>query len=438
MSDNLLSLGFYLITALLLAGIPLWYLRGVIRRKARTREEYERSQRLGLSEPVTLHPIIDPNRCIGTEACVSACPEGEILGVIDGRATLVSPNRCIGHGACASACPVQAITLVFGTEKRGVDIPELKPNFETSIEGIYIAGELGGMGLIRNAVTQGWEAMEYIRDSLDGSDGHIFDIAIVGAGPAGLSASLKALESGLSYLCLEQEDIGGTILTYPRRKLIMTQPMEIPLYGQVKVREMLKEELLDLWNEIISRTGLSVKTEEKVESISGQAGEFSIRSTKGEYQARRILLTIGRRGTPRKLGVEGEKSSKVAYRLIEPEQYRNARVLVVGGGDSAVEAALAISEHSIGGVTLSCRGESLSRPKDANRERFEAALAEGRIRALLGSEVTEIREKEVLLDVKGTPVTLDNDYVLILIGGALPTDFLQKIGIQVRTKYGES
>ncbi len=438
MYGSLLEYGIYLFTGLFVVGIPLWYILRVMKRGDRTRENYERSKRLGLSEPVTLHPVVDPNRCIGTESCVSACPEGEIIGFINGKATLVSPTRCIGHGACATSCPVQAITLVFGTETRGVDLPELSPKFETNIKGIYVAGELGGMGLIRNAVTQGWEATKYIAESLPVRGEGTYDIAIIGAGPAGLSASLKAMDIGLSHICLEQEDIGGTILTYPRRKLVMTQPMDIPLYGKVRKREMLKEELLDLWSEIISRTGLSVNTMEKVETISGEAGNFMIGTTKGEYAAKRILLSIGRRGTPRKLGVVGEKSSKVAYRLIEPEQYKGSKVLVVGGGDSAVEAALSISEYVPDGVTLSYRGDSLSRVKDANRERFEAAVTGGRIGSLFESELKEIGEMEVILDVKGKQMAIENNYVLIFIGGSLPAPFLREVGINVKTKYGEA
>jgi len=438
MLDILISYGFYLVTGLLVVGIPLLYILRVTKRKERTRENYERSKRLGLSEPVTLHPIIDPNRCIGTESCVKACPEGEIIGVVDGKTTLVCPTKCIGHGACAAACPVQAITLVFGTETRGVDLPELTPTFETNIKGIYVAGELGGMGLIRNAVTQGWEATNYIGEALPEHGDSMYDIAIVGAGPAGLSASLKAMDMGLSYICLEQEDIGGTILTYPRRKLVMTQPMDIPLYGKVKKREMFKEELLDLWNEIISRTGLSVNTQEKVESITGKAGNFVIRTTRGEYNAQSVLLSIGRRGTPRKLGVTGEKSSKVAYRLIEPEQYRTSKVLIVGGGDSAIEAATSVSEYTQHGVILSYRQDALLRVKEANRELLEAAVTAGRIECLFGSEVREIREKEAVLDVKGKSITMENDYVLVFIGGTLPTPFLQEIGINIRTKFGRA
>jgi thioredoxin reductase len=294
------------------------------------------------------------------------------------------------------------------------------------------------MGLIRNAVTQGWEATNYIGEELPERGDGTYDIAIVGAGPAGLSASLKAMDMGLSYICLEQEDIGGTILTYPRRKLVMTQPMDIPIYGKVKKREMFKEELLDLWNEIISRTGLSVNIQEKVDSITGKAGNFVIRTTREEYSAKSVLLSIGRRGTPRKLGVTGEKSSKVAYRLIEPEQYSASKVLIVGGGDSAIEAATSVSEYNQRGVILSYRQDALSRVKEANRELLEAAVARGRIECLFESEVREIREKEAVLDVKGKSITMENDYVLIFIGGTLPTPFLQEIGINIRTKFGEA
>jgi thioredoxin reductase/Pyruvate/2-oxoacid:ferredoxin oxidoreductase delta subunit len=440
MIDLLIESSFYIVTGALLVGIPLWYVRRVKRRGERSREAYTRMRRLGLREPVTLHPVVNADRCIGSEACVRACPEGEILGVIDGKATLVSPSRCIGHGACASSCPVQAITLVFGTEERGVDLPMLRPNFETNIPGVFIAGELGGMGLIRNAVTQGREAIGYIRDSLDGSGGGdgVVDVAIIGAGPAGLSAALQAMEYGLSFVCVEQEDVGGTILTYPRRKVVMTQEMVIPLYGRVKRGEILKEELLDLWNEIIARTGLEVRVMEKLETITGEAGDFRLATTRGEYRARRVLLAIGRRGTPRKLNVGGERSSKVAYRLIEPEQYRESRVLVVGGGDSAVEAALAVGEQEGTEVTLSYRGEVFTRIKDRNRERLEEAVDAGRIRPLLQSQVREIRETEVELEARDGGITIGNDYVLIFVGGILPTPFLRQIGIEVRTKYGEA
>ena len=137
------------------------------------------------AEPATLHPLIDYNKCLGCGTCVTACPEGDVLGIINDKAFLVTPSHCIGHGACKSACPQDAITLVFGTARRGVDIPVVKPNFETNVPGIFIAGELGGMGLIRNAIEQGRQAMEYVIKKPGVGQGNALDVVIVGAGPAG-------------------------------------------------------------------------------------------------------------------------------------------------------------------------------------------------------------------------------------------------------------
>ncbi|MFQ5638380.1 MAG: NAD(P)-binding domain-containing protein [bacterium] len=427
----------YIFTALIVIGIPYWYIHSHIKKTRRARMKLRESVDRGLTEPVSLHPIIDPTRCIGTAACVSACPEGEILGVLEGRAVLVSPTKCIGHGACEASCPVEAITLVFGTERRGVELPFLKENFETNVPGVYIAGELGGMGLIRNAITQGREAVQYIQQSLTGKKPDVYDVAVIGAGPAGLAASLQAQKEKLSFITLDQDNVGGTILTYPRQKLVMTQPMEIPLYGKVKFREILKEELLGLWDEVIEKTGLEVHTQEKVDAIEKQNGHYRIVSQKEEYLAQKVLLAIGRRGTPRKLGVPGEISPKVAYRLLEPEQYRKKRVLIIGGGDSAVEAALVLSEQEGAQVTVSYRKNVFSRIKEKNDERIERAIQDGRVNVLWESSVSEIRREDVILSVKDKPERLPNDYVLIFIGGVLPAEFLKKIGISIQKKFGE-
>ncbi|RMD95536.1 MAG: 4Fe-4S dicluster domain-containing protein [Calditrichaeota bacterium] len=427
----------YVSSALIVLIFPTIYFYKYQKHSRRAREKLQQSIARGLTEPVSLHPKIDPTRCIDTGACVSACPEGEILGIVDGRATLVSPTKCIGHGACEAACPVEAITLVFGTERRGVEIPYVKHNFETNVPGIYIAGELGGMGLIRNAVTQGRQAVRYIQESLKSSYPDVFDVAVIGAGPAGLAASLQAQMDGLKFVTLEQDEIGGTILNYPRQKLVMTQPMEIPLYGKVKFREILKEDLLGLWHDIIERTQIEINTRERVENIERNDGFYKIISSKGEYYAQRVVLAIGRRGSPRKLGVPGEKSSKVAYRLIEPEQYIKKKLLVVGGGDSAVEAALALSEQKGTEVFLSYRRGAFTRIKEKNLERIERAAEDGRVQVLLESHVKEIKREEVLIEQKGNLVTIPNDYVFIFIGGTLPTEFLKKIGISIEKKFGQ-
>jgi thioredoxin reductase/ferredoxin len=391
----------------------------------------------GLAEPVSLHPIMDVTRCLGCGTCAAACPEGgQVLGVVGGVAELIDPSHCIGHGACKEACPRGAITLVFGTEKRGVDIPHVGPNFETNVPGIFIAGELGGMGLIRNAAEQGRRALECIR-KLDGiGKGNQLDLVIVGAGPAGFAASLGALDHRLRFITIEQDSLGGTVAHFPRGKVVMTAPVNLPIVGKVKFTETTKEALLKFWEGVEKDTGVQINYGERLETIDRLDNSFLVRTSKGAYQARAVLLAIGRRGTPRKLGVPGEELPKVVYRLLDPEQYRGRHVLVVGGGDSALEAAVSISDEPGTTVTLSYRSEAFSRAKEKNRQRIRKAAQAGRIRVLMKSNVKAIYPERVEIDQEGTLHDVRNDAVIIAAGGVLPTPFLKKIGIEVETKHG--
>ena len=394
------------------------------------------SRESGLSEPVSLHPVFDPLRCIGSNSCVQACPEGA-LGLIDGKAQLVNPSVCIGHGACVASCPFEAIKLVFGTEKRGVDIPLVKPNFETNIPGLFIAGELGGMGLVRKAAEQGRQAMSAIRDTLKGNGNTDFDVLIVGAGPAGIAAGLGAIQHKLRYRIVEQEDsLGGTVYHYPRNKIIMTAPVQLPIVGKVRMSEISKEALLDFWNGIVSKTGLTISFRERMESIQPNGKNFQIKTSGGEYSARAVLLAIGRRGTPRKLGVPGEELPKVVYRLIDPDQYVGQEVLVVGGGDSALEAAASIAEVRGTEVTLSYRGDAFGRAKQRNRERVAAAASGGKLKLLLASSVSHIHSDLVILEQSGRTLEIPNRAVIVSAGGILPNEFLRAVGIEVETRYG--
>jgi thioredoxin reductase/Pyruvate/2-oxoacid:ferredoxin oxidoreductase delta subunit len=390
----------------------------------------------GLTEPSSLHPLIDPGVCIGCGACVHACPETNVLGLIGGKAELVEPTHCIGHGACHAACPTGAITLVFGTASRGVDIPVVHPNFETNVPGLFIAGELGGMGLIRNAVEQARQAIESIKalDGIGRSNG--LDVVIVGAGPAGISATLAAKARKLRSVTVEQDSLGGTVAHYPRGKVVMTAPVTLPLVGKVKFTETSKEALLKFWSKVVAQTGLKINFGERVERIDRDGGGFAVKTTRATYRSRAVLLAIGRRGTPRKLGVPGEDLPKVVYRLIDPEQYRGQHVLVVGGGDSALEAAASLAEERGTKVTLSYRSDAFGRAKPKNRQRVEAAAASGRATVLLKSEVKRVAEQSVELELDGRPVTIRNDAVIVCAGGILPTEFLKGIGIAVETKYG--
>jgi thioredoxin reductase (NADPH) len=398
--------------------------------------ELEQAVQAGLAEPASLHPVVDPSRCMGSGSCAKACPE-EAIGVINGKMTLKNAAACIGHGACLAACPTEAIKLVFGTEKRGIDIPNISQEFETNVPGIFIAGELGGMGLIRKAAEQGRQAIASIRKKTGGKAD--FDVVIVGCGPAGLSAGLSAIHHKLRYKLIEQEEsLGGAVFHYPRQKIAMTAPIELDIIGKVKFTEVQKEKLIDFWNDVVKKTGLKIAFRERMEAIEREDGRFVVRTDRGSYSARTVLLAMGRRGTPRKLEVPGEESAKVTYRLIDPAQYQGQAVLVVGGGDSALEAAIALSQEKDTDVILSYRSAAFSRVKQKNRMLLEQQEKAGRLRVMLNSNVRSIHEKHVEIEVDGIPRRERNNAVIVCAGGLLPTPLLQKIGIQFDTKYGSA
>ena len=388
---------------------------------------------------MSLHPVVDPNTCIGSGACIAACPEHDILGLYNGQAQTINASRCVGHGACFHACPVEAITLCIGTEKRGVELPHISKEFETNIPGIFVAGELGGMGLIKNAVEQGRQAVEYfIKKSHPKSEAK-YDLIIVGAGPAGISASLTAAKNNLKFLTLEQDSLGGTVFNFPRAKIVMTAPMELPLWGKVKLVETSKSELLDLWKNVLSKNNISINEQEKVVEIVKQENMFVVKTDQEHYTSRGVLLAIGRRGSPRKLGVPGEDSEKVFYRMLEPEMIHDKDILIVGGGDSAVESAMLLADEG-NRVTISYRNDTFSRLKPKNLERINDYLKKRKIKSLFNSNVQEIMNSKVIIKINDRPEALEikNDLTYIFAGGILPTSFLESIGIQITKKFGDA
>ena len=417
------------------------YLRARRRREEASIKAAEEAIAASMTEPPSLHPVIDPTKCIGCRSCLAACPEQNshaVLGMIRGKARLVGPANCIGHGACFKACPEGAIELVFGTARRGIDIPMVQPNFETNIPGIFIAGELGGMGLIRNAVEQGRQAMESITKLNGFGVAGQHDLVIIGAGPAGIAASLGAMQAKLDFVTVEQDSLGGTVAHFPRGKLVMTRPAILPIVGKMKFTETSKEKLIEYWQGIEAQTGLKVRYNERVVGINQLPGgkSFEVITQHASYKTRAVLLAIGRRGTPRQLGVPGEDLPKVAYRLIDAEQYRGQHVLVVGGGDSALEAAHTIADQPGTTVTISYRSAAFSRAKPKNRDRVAELVAAGKMKALMKSNVREIREDAVAIETEDGAVILPNNAVIVCAGGILPTGFLKEIGIDVETKYG--
>lgn len=426
----------YGVVFLFCVAVVLIYLRMQKKASNEVGAKIEKAKEEGLFEPVSLHPVINLDACIKSGACVTACPEKDILGIFNGGGTLINASNCVGHGACFHACPVDAISLNIGTEKRGVDLPHVNEAYETNIPGIYIAGELGGMGLIKNSVEQGTAAVENIVTSNLPKDDSSYDLIIIGAGPAGIAASLTAKKHNLNFLILEQDTLGGTVYTFPRAKIVMTSPMDLPLYGKVKLNDTSKSELLGLWNKALSKNDITIREKTKVEEIIPVDGQFKITTNRGEtLMTKSVLLAIGRRGSPRKLGIPGESTEKVAYRLLEPENIHQKKIVVVGGGDSAIESALLLAPQNE--VVLSYRKDKFSRLKPKNREKIHQAIEQKQLEVMYNSNLVHIDKKEVTLTTEEEgSCKLENDQVYIFAGGELPTQFLQKAGVKITKRFG--
>ncbi len=391
-----------------------------------------------MNEPLTLHPEIDPAICSGCGACTIVCPEGDILKMINNKAVLVGPTKCVGHGECERACPVDAISLVFGTKARGMDIPRVSTNYETNVPGLYIAGELGGMGLIRNAVKQGISAATHAL-SKTSSEPADFDLVVVGAGPAGLAATLVAIAQKKKYLTLEQNGFGGTVYNFPRQKVVMSHPFDLPLVGKMKYEsnKVSKEELLDSWNQVRRKTGLKIQEQTQFQTVEKVGKNFRVKTNQGDYLTKKVILAMGVRGSPRKLGVPGEESSKVTYNLLDPEQYKDMDVVVVGGGNAGVEAAQMLGEARWKNrVHLLVRSDQFDRCNEDNILRITKMEKNNLVQIWYNSSISEIRPKEVMIKKNEEILTLPNDFIFIFAGAELPFKFLMGLGVEIEKKFG--
>ena len=390
--------------------------------------------------PQSQHPKIDGNLCIGCASCTLVCPEGDVLAMFGGKAVIINGYKCIGHSLCMEACPVGAITMVMADPSVNGDTPILTPKHETTVKNMFIVGELGGLALIKNAINQGRDCIDHIATRLAASgvsrnNSDVHDVVIVGAGPAGVSASLRAIEKNLKYITVDEGEIGGTVAKYPRQKLVMTSPVEFPMYGKFKKWELSKEELLKFWDQVLRRADFKFFQGEKVSDIQkAEDDTFVVHTSKNQYRTRYVVLALGKGGSPRKLGVKGEGLPKVMYRLIEADHYINKKILVIGGGDSAVEAAMGLAAQVGNTVTLSYRQANFSRLKDRNVKRLEECVRKGKLKVIYNSNPVEFTEESAMLEVGGATQKLANDFVWIFAGGDPPTAFLKKIGVGFNSK----
>ena len=423
------------ITLAIAAAICAFFLRGYLKSLKVREQKAQKAAEKGklMSEgPRAQHPHIDVNFCIGCQSCTHVCPEGDVLAMLGGKAAIVNGYKCVGHGLCAEACPVGAITMVMASPSMSADLPRLTPEYETNVPNLFIVGELGGLALIKNAVNQGRDCVDTIARRLattPSADKGVYDVLIIGAGPAGISASLRAIERKLKYVTLERDEVGGTVAKYPRQKLVMTSPVQFPMYGKFEKLQLSKENLLAFWDMVLNRSDFNAITGEKVEDIKKVNDVFTVTTAHNQYRSRAVILALGRAGDPRKLGVKGEDLPKVMYRLIEADHYVNKNILVVGGGDSAVEAAMGLAAQVGNTVTLSYRQSQFSRIKDRNARRIEDDARTGKLKVLFNSAPVEFKPDSVVLQVNGQTQEIANDFVWIFAGGTPPNDFLKNIGV---------
>jgi len=422
----------WLLGAMLIFIFTVPYLIKWKKNQKQTEARLEEATRIGTNKALMQHPIIDLSTCIGCGICTKVCPEGEVLGLVGGKAVLINGSKCVGHEVCMESCPVGGIEVGLGDISSREDIPTLTAELESNLANIYLIGELGGLALIRNAVNQGSRVASSIQVKLKGAL-PAQPVVVVGAGPAGLSCTITLMGMGIPVMLLDQSEPGGTILQYPRRKLVMVQPIEMPGYGTMDKAEYSKEELLDIWDKIFAIHSPDFRSGHQLQGIEKNGQGYHITTSAGEFSSDHVVLALGRRGTPRKLGVPGEDLSKVAYKLMDAETYQNKHILVVGGGDSAVEAAVGLGQQPGNTVTLSYRKSSFARIKTRNDEQVTRAVKNGWIDIMFDSTVGAIHDHHVVLNHEGSEKQVQNDYVFIFAGGIPPFKLMNSIGIQFGT-----
>jgi thioredoxin reductase (NADPH) len=366
--------------------------------------------------------------------CVPACGFGAI-SLDEETSEIRISDRCSGCGGCAQACPNGAIFLVQVPYKAAdfpEPIPASGPSGTTNVAQLFVAGDVSGAALIRFAMNEAVRAVDnFPPRRFARADNDVYDAIIVGAGPAGIAAALRCNERGLRSVVLEKDRAFSTIEAYPKNKHVMAEPRTVPLQSSLWFDDSTKEELLARWRETVARERLQIVEGAEVLRISRRGEIFDVETARGPAAAENVVVCIGNRGSPRKLGVPGETPSRVRYTLPDPDEFAGQQVLVVGGGDSAVEAALSLADVAGTEVTLSYRKGAFARTKTVNRERIFSYEASGRVRLELKSTVTRLESGHLILRTEAGEQRLENDVVFAFLGADPPTGFLRQAGIQV-------
>jgi NosR/NirI family transcriptional regulator, nitrous oxide reductase regulator len=314
--------------------------------------------------------------------------------------------------------------------------PKLNANNESSVPGLFVIGDLAGASVIKLAMADGERVIEHLAGKINTKDARdgIYDVIVIGAGAAGLNAALAAQERGFSCLVLEKGKIANTIEMFPEGKWVYAEPDSQPPKGKLWLDGARKEELLDRWHQIIRDNALDVRTEEPLIGLQRDSnGIFELRSEKSHYRATYVVLATGQRGSPRKLGVPGEDLPMVSHKLYAPKLHSGQKIIIVGGGNSAIEAALALSENNE--VVIVHRGTEFARVFADNKLKLEEAIAAGRVSVRYETGIEAIRQGVVAVSSTSKGTELSCDHVFVLIGASLPVPFLKSLGVRLENEW---
>ena len=392
-----------------------------------------------LPAPVALRrlPVIDAATCLGCYACVDACPY-DVLEIHRYVAVVARPADCCGLILCEQKCPNGSLAIALADRPADTAATDVDADLESrTVPGLYLAGDVTGQPLIRTAIDQGARAVRAIAARPRETAAGALDVLIVGAGPAGLSAALEAQRRGLRHVALEQATIAESIRSFPRGKLVIDP--DLPTESLLWLAEATKEELLARWTRTVREARPAIREGWRVTGIapagapgSGFVVEAVDRDGRSEtHRAARVLVAIGRRGTPRRLPIElpADILDHVHYSLADARSFAGRRVLVVGLGDVAMEAAIALSRQPGTTVTIAARGPDFRRGKARNIAEIRRRAASGTLAIHWRAEVAALAPGRATLATPAGPLEVGCDAVFVLIGAIPPEDLLRRAGV---------